>query len=301
MRKMVKALIMNIKRMDLYPYKLLLPSIFFISLVLLYPIIRTINLSFYYYKLTEPRNIHFIGLKNYFDALSSSNVWNGIKIALLYCFGSVVGSYIIGLLVSLVLNLKSKFRGLFRSIIIIPWAVPEISTAIVFSWILDYQFGVLNFILRSLGIIEKNIGWLTDTRLALFSVTMATVWKMFPLASIMILAGLQTISEEQYEAAEIDGANYLQKLFYITLPSIKSISQILLILLTVWSFRKFNIIYLMTAGGPAQSTETIVIQTYYEAFRYFNFGYASAIGVITLLISLFITTMYFRLITLSKD
>jgi len=172
--------------------------------------------------------------------------------------------------------------------------MPEVVTAFVWTWMFDYQFGILNHALQAIGIIREPIGWLTTTTWAMPSMCLVGTWKQFPIAFIMLLAGLQSIPKELYEAATMDGANALQSFRHVTLPGLRSVLGVLALLLTLWSFRSFTHFYLMTGGGPSRSTETAVVLVYLQAFKYYDFGVASALGIIVLLILCLFSIVYMK-------
>jgi multiple sugar transport system permease protein len=178
--------------------------------------------------------------------------------------------------------------------LILPWALPPVVTGLVWAWMFDFQFGVINYGLRLLHLTDKNLSWMVSPDLALPAVIVATSWKHLPLATIILLAGLQSISGELYEAAQIDGASALQRYRSVTLPGLRPVLGLLLLLETLWNFKSFAYIYMMTGGGPARSTESLVVSVYYEAFQFYKFGYAAALGMIVLVICVGITLVYLR-------
>jgi len=176
--------------------------------------------------------------------------------------------------------------------VISPWPVPYVVTCLVWIWMYDLRFGVVNDILLRLGFITEKVGWLADPAFAMFSVLVTTVWKEFPFATIMILAGLQNIPQEQYDQARVDGANLIQIFRNVVLPGLRSVTVIVLLLLIIWIFKRFTFIYIMTGGGPSRSTETLIIRTYNEAFDFLEFGKASALGVVMLIVVFIFTLIY---------
>ena len=184
----------------------------------------------------------------------------------------------------------------------LPWATPYLVTCLVWYSLFDPRVGVINFILHKLNIIDKSVAWLFSSSTSLIVVIIVTIWKLFPFATIIILAGLQTIPKTLYEAAEVDGANYFKKLIYIKIPCLSSVILVTLTLLTIWIFKLFTIIYVLTSGGPARATETLVIKTYIDAFKYYKMGSASALGIITLaIISLLVVLYYFIISKVEKE
>jgi multiple sugar transport system permease protein len=235
----------------------------------------------------------FVGLEQYRRVLTSDYFPNVLWTSALWSFGNVVFVWAIGLCTALLLNRNFAFRPLVRTLLILPWAVPYVAAALIWGWMFDFEFGVLNFFIQGTGLTDQKLNFLLACPDALISLTGVSVWKLFPLGTVMFLAGLQTIPDEYYEAARVDGAGPMQCFWHITLPGLRNVSIMLTLLITIWSFgRSFAIIFLLTEGGPAGCTETVVIRSYLEAFKFFHLGTASAIGVIVLLISLAFSAAY---------
>ncbi len=284
-------------RNAIFSVSLLLPALIVSGFILIYPLCKSLSMSFFRINLMNPKRNQFIGFDNYVQLAQSSKFWEGLLVTVIITAGVVIGAVLLGLIFALLLNLRFKGRGVMRSLMVIPWAIPPVAAVLAWLWILDSQFGILNYILKVMGIIEGNIQWISNTRMAVVSVTLVQIWKQVPIAAVMLLAGLQTIPNELYEASSIDGASYMQRLVHITLPGLKTTAGFLILLITIWTFRQFTVIYLMTEGGPNRATETLVIQIYREAFKYFDIGYAAAIGTITFGISLLFGAVYFRCTT----
>ncbi|MFC0266533.1 carbohydrate ABC transporter permease [Kushneria aurantia] len=274
-------------------YLFVLPAVVFLVGLLLIPIVNVIVDSFFNVNLLRPDANGFVGLDNFVRAVSEplfwSNVWNGV----VWTVGSVFGEFVVGLATALLLNQQVRGRALFRAIMITPWVVPIVVAAMTWSWILNGEYGILNAILRELGIISDNVSWLGNKWTAMLAVINTNVWRSFPFWTLSYLAVLQTIDRAELEAAELDGANALQRLWYIVLPKLKGITLILSILNVIWVFNNFDFIWLMTQGGPLNATETLAIQTYLLAFEQYRFGEASAVAVIMLLMLLVAIGLYF--------
>ena len=286
----------NLFLKKLFPYLLLIPSLIPIVVILIYPICETFVISLFKMNPMRPDADLFIGLGNYIKLFHEESFFLGLKNSLELTLVTVVGSNLVGLGLALLLNMEFKGRGIFRALVIIPWTLPAVAAVLIWIWILDYQFGVANYILSIAGIVKESIPWLSSTQMAMVSVIIVCIWKQFPISCIMYLASLQTVDHTQYEAAEMDGANLIQKFFCITLPGIAASGGVVLLLTSVWAFREFTIIRIMTNGGPSRATETLVVQSYLEAFNNFNYGYASSLGMITFAISLIFSVVYYKLI-----
>lgn len=273
-----------------WPYLLIAPTMICISAFVLYPIVSGIALSFRGVKFAEPAP--FIGLGNYKHMVKDPAFWNSVKITLIYTVFSVVGTFTVSLATALLINSRFKGRTVARALVTLPWAIPEVASVLVWSWMFDYQFGVVNYLLMKFGIVSESLQWLLDSRLAMIAVLIVTIWKVFPLGSLVLLSGLQAISTDLYEAAVIDGAGRWQQFTNVTLPGLRPVSGVLLLLNTIWALRRFTIIWVMTQGGPMDATQTLSVAVYRNAFNYFDMGYASAIGVSGFLISLLLSIAY---------
>ena len=286
----------NHPKMKLMPYMLILPTLLMLGGIFLYPIIIAIRLSLYDAPLPSLLGAKYIGFQNYWNILLDSSFWNSVKLTLIYTVFTVGGAYLIGLYLAYLLNNNFKGRFLARGILIIPWALPDLAAVLVWGWMFDPQYGILNYFLGSLGIVKQNFLWLSNPDMVMVSILLVTIWKWFPFSSLMLLAGFQSIPQELYEAANIDGANRVQSFRYVTLPGLSNVSKILLLLLSIWSFGNFVLIYLFTGGGPSRATETLAIQVYLDAFLFNKVGRACALGIILLLIAVIFTIFYFKFV-----
>lgn len=285
-------------RLDLYPYWLLAPSMLALTLVIFYPIAQVLLLSVQNGNLLRggAARRDFVGLANYLGALDLPEFWTSLGVSTTYAIVGVIASYGFGLFFAMLLAGQFRGRGLARALAIAPWAMPPVVTSIVWLWMFDPQFGVINYILQQVHLIGQNLAWLNDPDRALPAVIVVTVWKHVPLAMMVLLAGLQSIPADLYEAARIDGANAVSEFRYVTLPGLKPVSGLIVLLLTLWIFKEFTYVYVLTGGGPGRATETIVLQVYYQAFKYLDFGMAAAIGVFVMLICLGFSGIYLRLV-----
>jgi multiple sugar transport system permease protein len=202
--------------------------------------------------------------------------------------------FIVGLASALILNRSFRGRVFARSIIILPWVIPGVVAAMVWRLFYDAQLGFLNTALTRIGLIKGFIDWLGQPKLAMFAVIVAAVWKGFGFSMLMYLAALQTVSQDQYEASTIDGANNIQQFIYVTIPGISGVIRTTLLLTCIWTFNYFEIIYVMTAGGPIRSTHIAPTYIYELAFRYFNLGEASRFAVISFVLVSVVSLIYIR-------
>jgi multiple sugar transport system permease protein len=275
------------------PYGFTAPAAITILLLVVYPIVYGIVLSFFNTNLVNKWD--FRGLAYYWEALTDTEFLGSLLKSLIFTFFVVLGHFAIGFLFASFLN-RSDLRGrtFFRGVLILPWLFPDVVIAYLFKWILNEQNGILNTIITALG--GNGAGWLTSVKLAFPCVILTSIWKGYPLVMTQILAGLQTIPNDYYEAADVDGATGWQKFTNITLPSLKPIMTTVLILDTVWVFKQFTLVYLMTSGGPGNATMVSAIKIYKDAFSYFRYGFASAESVFILGICYLIGFVYRRVL-----
>lgn len=277
----------------LFPYLIMLPALIPIAAILIYPIFKTAYMSLFSIATQKPNEGVFVGLSNYVQIIGSETFLINLKNTGILTVVTVVFSVLLGLALALALNKTFPGRGLYRSMIIIPWATPQVAAVLVWLWLFDYQFGFINYALTSLGLSSVNIGWLVWSNMAMLSLCITLVWKYFSISCLMLIAGLQTIDMTLYEAAKVDGANAPRRFWHVTLPGLKASGSVLVMLVTIWCFREFTTVKLLTNGGPARATETLVLSTYLNAFSYYKMGMASAMGMITFLISMTFSVIYF--------
>lgn len=279
-----------------FAFLLLLPALIAVSFLVIYPFIQTIIFSFQSYSLIGIGDKgKFIGLNNYFDVIASSDIFNALKNTLVFNIGSTFLTFLLAFALALLINNNEPFgSGYIRALILIPWAIPVVAVSMVFLWIFNPEYGIINFVFKDLGLITDYKRWVTDPSLAMFTIIITSVWVRFPFMWIMLYTGLQNIPKSLYEAAKIDGANGSQQFIFITLPSIKSIIGVVTLVTIIWNFQMFTLIWIMTKGGPIETTTTFSIKLYKTAFHEFDFGHASALGVIWLIGLLIFSILYSR-------
>lgn len=220
------------------------------------------------------------GIGNYQQVFGDPGFWNSLRVSILFVSGSTFFAFLLGLGTALLLNQPFPGRRYLRALILLPWAVPGVVVSILFLWMLDSSFGVVNAMLRNLGLIHTDIPWFVDSGTAIWAVMLPTVWKAYPLITLTLLAALQSIPSELYEAGGIDGASPTQRFAFITWPGIQATAVLSILVTALWIFRDVDIIFASTHGGPARATETLSIYTYNEAFQYFRMGVGSAVGTL---------------------
>ncbi|MEP0855238.1 sugar ABC transporter permease [Trichocoleus sp. DQ-U1] len=260
---------------------LLLPALLVLLLVYGYPIVRAFWLSLFTKNLGTELQPVFAGLDNYGRMAGDGRFWQSFWTTTVFTTSAVIIELLLGLGIALVLTQKFRGRSLVRTTAILPWALPTALIGLAWGWIFNDQFGVVNDILRRVGLIEGGINWLGDPTLALMAVIFADVWKTTPFISILLLAGLQSISPDLYEAHSIDGATPWQNFTRITLPLLMPQILIALLFRFAQSFGIFDLIAVMTGGGPGGSTEVVSLYIYSTVMRYLDFGYGAALVVVT--------------------
>ncbi|MGL4966190.1 MAG: carbohydrate ABC transporter permease [Inquilinus sp.] len=238
----------------------------------------------------------FIGLENFVWALSDPAFHSALANTFVWVFGSVVLEMLLGLGLALLLNRSFRLRGLARAVILAPYLVPSVVAVLTWRYMLHDIVGIINAGLVGIGLTSGPLLWLNSTGLAMLSVIIVGVWKFFPFVVLALLGILQAIPQEQYEAARIDGAGEFQQFWRITLPHLLPVFLLTALLRTIWSFQKFDIIYLMTGGGPLDSTTTLPVLVYLKAFSDFELGRAAAVAILTCVILGLLTAVYFLLI-----
>ena len=283
----------RVRRPTLLPYLLMAPVALYIGLLLLYPIGQGIYTSFTHTELLSAAPPRWVGLANYHRMLSDAGFWRSILTTLWYTFLVVTTVMITAFFTALLMNHRFRWRTLARGIITLPWAFPEVAAVLIWTWMFSQQFGVLNVFARWLLPLRENLPWLMNPDLAMGSLVLMTLWKIFPFYSLILLTALQAVEPQLYEAAKIDGASAVQVLRHVTLPGVAPTLGIMTLLITIWSFRRFTSIFLLTGGGPASATETIVIRVYNTAFRFFDLSYGATLGVAGLALALLVTLLYY--------
>lgn len=267
------------------------PPLFLLALVIGVPVVKAMILSFDRVVLTRPKLAGDFTLYNYTRLFTDSDAWFAVLRSCLYMGGTVLGSIVLGLAAALLTRRIVRFRGLWRSIFILPWTMPAIVAAMVWGVMYDSNFGILNQLLRMLPFVNGNVEWLLNSAIVLPALVVVQVWNEFPVAYIFFLAALHAIPEELYEAASVDGASPFQQFLFVTLPQIKYVLAVIVVLLMIFGFRAFPVIFLLTGGR----TETLTMATFNAAFRAYDFSYAATLGVLAMIVSLVLVLVYLQL------
>lgn len=288
-------------RQHLLGYLLLVPVIIVMGLVIVVPVLQGIRISFQSFRLTRPNDVRFNGFDNYAAVFRDEVVWTAARNTAVWTVTNVVVQIILGTAIALLLNERLRGRGVFRSIVLIPWIVPSVAAALIWRWMYDGSAGIVNAVLYKLGIIDDYVAWLGNVGTAMPAVILESIWKGTPFVMIMILAGLQALPGDLFEAAAIDGASAFKRFRSITLPLLRPTLAIATILTTVGTVNNFNAIWLMTQGGPLHSTEILFTHAYKVAFTEFDFGEAAAIAVILFLLLMLPAAIYLFLVERGED
>ena len=267
-----------VKKKSIYPYLLVAPAVLIILCVVFIPVVNAIRMSFQNYDLRKPKDIAFIGLGNYVALFKDPLFWKSLIKTIQWVVFGVGFQFLFGFILALLLNRSFRGRGVIRAVSLIPWVTPGVLIGLMWRWMYDGNYGVVNDILQKLHITGENIAFLANPKTAFPAVIVTIVWQGIPFFALMILAALQGIPYELYEAADIDGANWVQKLFNITIPSIRNTIMITLLLRIIWVANSVDVIFNMTEGGPAYATQTLSVYVFNKA-NILNLGYSSAMAI----------------------
>ena len=269
----------------------ILPGVAVTALLIIYPLFYIISMSFSENAIGQNG---FAGLTNYLrlfkNPMFTSSIWN----TLVWTLGTVIPAFLIGFILALLINRRGmRIKGVFRSLIFVAWIIPGVVKATAWKWLFTTDGGMINHLLMSIGVIEKEISWLSSPQYAMLSVIIVQVWACAPYVMLMMTAGLQQLPRDLYESAELDGAGWFKKLWYITLPMLKDVSFICILMLLVWAINEFSLIFIMTSGGQKTTTLSILV---YNQFQVLNINSASASAVMQLLITMIFAALYVKFV-----
>lgn len=289
------------EKFNFAPYILILPACLLMGLIMIYPLGKVFYLSFQHYNPTKPFTNGFAGLDNFITIFTKKEFYNALGVSAKFVACEVVLQLIFGMIVALILNQKFKGRGFFRALTFIPWALSGVLTAVLWSIMFNQHFGVLNDLLAKLGIIKEPIAWLANTKYVLGSVIVAELWRGIPFFAISLLAAMQGLPDDIYEAARVDGSTKLQTFRFITLPMLKNTIVLTTLLRTIWEFNSVDLIYSLTGGGPVGKTTTLSMLIANQAIKTSNYGYGSALSVVSFAILAVIAVIYMKLSGFGKE
>ena len=286
----------------LMPYYFLAPGLLIVAGFIIYPILNVFYYSFQHYNPSRPYINGFAGFDNYIKIFTDDPIFiRSLGVSAKWVLAQVSLQLVCGLIFALVLNCKFKLRGLMRGLTFAPWALSGVIVAIMWSLIFNEQIGVLNDLLMKLGFIDMPVAWVSDPNTAFTAVVIAELWRGIPFFAISLLASMQGIPGELYESCSIDGGGVLSRFWYITLPYLKNTIVFTTLLRAVWEFNSVDIIMNLTGGGPMSLTSTLSIYLANQAIKTRNFGYGSAVGVISFMIMLVFAVVYLKLSNFGKE
>ncbi len=269
------------------------PAVLIIVSTILAPFLMAVFLSLHNWNLKRPGRERFIGLENYTDWLTDSDFWEPLRTTFTFAIGAVIVIIIVSLLIALLLNEKFPGRGVVRALLLVPWAIPSVVNALLWKWLLNPQYGLFNAIWYELGIITEYQNVLGSMPSVMIWLVIAYSWIHIPLATLLLLSGLQTIPDDIYESAIVDGAGIFQRFAFITLPLLRPMLSVVIIFEMIFAFKVFDIIFVLTAGGPADATNVLGWAIYTETFRKLDFGAGSSIAMLLGAITLGMAILFY--------
>jgi multiple sugar transport system permease protein len=270
------------------------PAILLVLGVVVYPLIYSFWLSLHAYNLRQPNRVRFIGFDNYTTILSSDAFWGAASNTALFCVASIALTVTLGTLLALLLNEVFPGRAVLRAVMLLPWAIPPVVNGLIWQWLLDGQHGLVNALLKGAGLITDYHAWLSQPSTAMPAIVIAQVWNHVPFVAVVMLAALQTVPDELYDSAQIDGAGLFQRFRYVTLPWLRHALLLVLVTQTMVALRTFDIIYVLTGGGPGNATTVLAWLTYVTTFNLTDFGRGNAYAYTIALITMALSMVYIR-------
>ena len=272
---------------------LICPSVLFFLFLIAYPLFQTIVISLNEVNTLSLRG-RYVGLDNYYHHLLSPEFWTSFKNTLIWTVSVLAAQLVLGVSMALVLHGALVWRSLARGLVLFPYLMTTVVAVLVWQWLFNDLYGYLNFVLVEIGLVDKPISWLNRMPNAMISVILVGTWKLFPFVVIAVLARLQTIPEQLYESAKIDGASAWSRFWDITLPQLRGVLLMVILLRSIWDFKEFDLIFLLTHGGPQIGTQTLPLLVYKEGFPLLNLGKGAAVAVLMSLFMLSFYWLYFR-------
>lgn len=279
-----------------YPYVTVLPVMLVVALFTVYPLIHSVHLSLHENVLTRPLDHDFVGLQNFREVVTGYYFWRSLWSTAVFAVMAVLAVTLYGLGTALLLNQAVAGSAVLKVVVLLPWAIPAVISGIIWRWIFDGDYGVLNGLLLVTGAVTRYVPWLSDTMTARLCMVVAHVWKQGPLAAVFLLAALQVIPSAIYDAAHIDGAGRFKAFRFVTLPYLRATLALVLIYETIVAIATFDLVYVMTGGGPADATAIIGWYAYTEIFRFLNLGHGAALAIILAVLLLALVGVYLRVL-----
>jgi multiple sugar transport system permease protein len=283
------------------PYLLLAPSVLYLFSFTVYPILTVFYLSLTDLHLVKSLVPKFIGLQNFRDLIWNDADFRRIVVnTFIWTFGSTALQFCLGLGTGLILNARLPARGFWRGIMLVPWVTPIVVVGIIWRWIYDGSYGLLNYYLNTFGLLHRYVVWLGEDATVWPALLLASLWKGYPYMCLMLLAGLQTIPQDVYEAADVDGASGFRRLWFITLPLLKPVAAIVTLVALVLTWNNFQMIWVLTEGGPAYATSVLATYVYTKGFVFFQLGSGAAVATLSILVILIVCILYARTLRLEE-
>ncbi len=294
---------MSVKKIDkksIVPYLLIAPAVIFMLVVYVYPLLLTFKYSVSEVHVLTQKTT-FVGLENFKKVFSDPTLTSTITRTIKWVALTVFLKIFIGTLTALLMTVKIRGSKIYKFLILVPWAMPSVVVSIIWSWIFNGNAGYLNYYMLKFNLISEPIHWLAGRNTAFFATALVDAWAGISLISMIMLSGFNSISESLYEAAKVDGANAIERFTNVTFPGIRKVLLITTILTTIWTFNSYNIIWVLTEGGPVDATTTMVVKIWKEAFDRFNFGVSSALSVVAFIILTVLSIVYWRILNKEGD
>jgi multiple sugar transport system permease protein len=279
----------------------ILPFVLAGSIFMLYPVVEAVRMSFYYINPLMPDGNRFAGLENFEFIFQDRLFWTSFYNAIYWTFFSVLLQTIFGVGLGLILHRTLRGISFFRGLLLFPYIVPTVVIALCWQWMLNPEIGIVNHSLKEIGVISENVYWLSTPGMAMWSTIMLNVWKYTPFVTICVLARLQSIPLELFDAAKIDGAGAIRRFFDITLPQLAEVLAVVIVFRTIWTFNKFEEIYLLTRGGPGTSTFNLAIYSFEQSIANLKMGVGAATGVVMMFILFIGSLIYLNLFKFEED
>jgi multiple sugar transport system permease protein len=276
----------------LMPWLLLSPALLATVILVLIPALQTVWMSLHDVVLFRPRSRPFVGLANYATALADPVFWSGLINSIIWVVVAVALQFLLGLAAALLLNRRFAWRGLARALMIVPWALPSVIIGLIWTWMLDFNLGLVNEVGLRMGVLAHPVAWLSQPGTAMAAVILAVVWQGFPFFAVTLLAGLQAIPSELYEAAHLDGASAFAAFRHVTLPGLSAVMATSLLLRMIWVANSLDLILVMTGGGPGTATQTLPLHAFLTAWSGGQYGQGSALAVMLTILLLGVVVFY---------
>jgi ABC-type sugar transport system permease subunit len=279
----------------------ILPFLAAALVFMVYPVVQVVRLSFYYRNPLRPDVWQFVGLDNFRYIFSDPLFWDSFAQATIWTFASILLQTVLGVAIALLLHQPLRGISIFRGLLLFPYIVPTAVIALIWTWMFNPEIGIVNYALHAARLIDEDIYWLSTPGMAMASTILLNVWKYTPFVIIVVLARLQTVPLELYDAAKVDGAGALRRFVDITLPQLKEVLMVVVVFRTIWTFNKFEEIYLLTRGGPGTSTFNLAIYSFEQSIANLRLGVGAATGVVMTAMLLIGSIIYLRLFRFGRD